>query len=267
MTQLTALFPDENYRFHLGLRRGDPADFFAAKDGTGRLLAERRRWLAADPNRYARLLPGNETLLNSTILLADRWGAKLPADGSDLLGLGTRLEPDFLLLAPEAGGEITLRGGVLCFPSSWALEDKLGRTIDFIHSPVPGLNEALGDQIRQFFGRIKPGDAFSRQNWGLAAVDEMNMHPALGRPRPVEPLVPSQLWLRIEHQLLMALPAVEGWLFGIRIELVGLEAVQLDLAAAAGLRRALATMSERMADYKGVSGVRGPLLDWLDGCS
>ena len=63
MTPLADLFPDGDYRFHLTLRRGEPRDFFAFRDTAGAILAERSRWLAAEPARYGALLPEGETLL------------------------------------------------------------------------------------------------------------------------------------------------------------------------------------------------------------
>jgi hypothetical protein len=36
--------------------------------------------------------------------------------------LGRALEPDFLLFSADGAGQMRLRAGVLCFPSSWALQ-------------------------------------------------------------------------------------------------------------------------------------------------
>lgn len=263
MNPLAALFPDENYRFHLGLQRGEAADFFAPRDPTGRILAERRHWLEADTARYAQMQPRYEPLLAEAVALAGAWGATIPAGGDGLRNLGAALEPDILWLAPDAAGESRLVGGVLCFPTGWALEEKLGHDLAFIHGPVPGLNQAMGPQIGQFLRRLKPGAAYLRQNWGLAATDALNLHPALQRPRPATPLNPTQLWLRVEHQALLALPSGTGLIFGIRIELVPITTVRQDVTAAAGLKRALETMPPAVAGYKGIAAIREPLAAWL----
>lgn len=265
MSSLAQLFPDENYRFHLGLQRRDPAEFFAPQDKTGRVLSERRHWLTTDAGRYAQMLPGYEALLAETVALARSWGAMIPSGRDALHQLGAALEPDILLLAPDAAGEPRLCGGVLCFPTAWALEGKLGQNMAFIHGPVPGLNETMGGQIGQFLSRLKPGAAYFRHNWGLAASDELNLHPALQRPRPGLPLDPAKLWLRVEHQALLALPSGGGMVFGIRIELVPIATLRRDPAAASGLRRALTTMPVALAAYKGIAAIQQPLADWLAG--
>lgn len=260
MSTLARLFPEGDYRFHLGLQRGEPVEFFASRDQTGALLAERRRWLAEAPQRYAGMLPGSEGAVAETLRLTPEWG--LPPQSS-LIALGGVLEPDLLLMVPDANGVMRLQAGVLCFPTSWALADKLGQTMEFIHGPVPGLNDTMGGQIAQFMGRLKPGAAYFRQNWGIAATAELNMHPAMQRPRPGLPLDPAALWLRVEHQALLALPSGRGLVFGIRIETIPLTTVRSDVGASAGLGRALLSMPDAMRIYKGIGEICLPLAQWL----
>ncbi len=274
MTPLADLFPDGDYRFHLTLHRGEPGDFFRPQETSGRLLRERAHWLATDPARYAALQPEGEPLLAEFAGLCAEWGAwgargahdvGLAGEGTRppsalLLGMGAALEPDFLLLSRDADGSFRLRGGALCFPTAWALEEKMGHTLDFIHGPVPGLNAALASPISQFLARLKPGIAFHRDNWGIAATDELNLHPSRGLPPPALPVALDRLWLRVEHQALVALPRSGGVVFGIRIALHRLDAVARDHAVATGLRRALESMPAALAAYKRIDQIRGELL-------
>ena len=176
--------------------------------------------------------------------------------------LGTALEPDILFLTPDADGQFRLRGGALCFPTGWALTEKLGHTLDFIHAVVPGLNNALASPIHQFLTRLRPGPAFVRDNWGIAASSELNLHPARRIPAPQLPTSLEQLWLRVEHQALLALPNSRGIVFAIRIALHRLS----DLAgtsAGHGLRRALETMPREVIAYKRVDQILPYLLNVL----
>jgi hypothetical protein len=129
--------------------------------------------------------------------------------------LGAALEPDVLLLGPGVDGGFRLWGGALCFPTGWALEEKLGQPMDFIHGPVPGLNAALEASIEQFMTRLKPGFAYLRDNWGIAASDELNLHPERGLAAPTLPVALERLWLRVEHQALVALPKTRGRIVSI----------------------------------------------------
>jgi hypothetical protein len=257
MNPLADLFPDGDYRFHLTLRRGEPRAFFAPQDASGQVLAERRRCLAAEPARYAALQKEGESAFAEFAALCAAWGVRAT---SGVTELGGALEPDFLLMVRDDAGRFRLRGGALCFPTGWALEEKLGETMGFIHGVVPGLNAAIGAQIEQFLDRLKPGAAFLRDNWGLAASEELNLHPARGIAPPALPLLLERLWLRVEHQALFALPETRSVAFGIRIALHRLDEVANDAAVRTGLTRALQTMSEELARYKRLDGIRAELI-------
>jgi dimethylamine monooxygenase subunit A len=256
---LTDLFPEGDFRLHLTLRRGEPADFFRVPPEAESVLAERARWIEENPQRTTALTSEGVPLLNEFAALATEWGARPVTSIADL---GRAFDCDILLLSPDAEGEFRLRGGALCFPTGWALEEKMGRTMDEIHGVVPGLNPALGAPIRQFLSRLKPGVAFQRDNWGLAATNELNLHPARGIPPPQPPVVLDRLWLRVEHQALVALPQSRGVVFGIRIALHRLDHVARS-AAASGLRRALATMPPELAVYKRIDLIRNDVVSRL----
>jgi hypothetical protein len=268
LPSLAELFPDGNYEFHLTLRRTQPHAFFTPIDPTGAVLAERAAWLVSDPKRYAVLQPEGYPLVSEFLDLAATWGkgsAARDAGGdaeSAVLELGRGFEPDILFLSPDRNGQFCLRGGALCFPTGWALEEKLGHTLDFIHGVVPGLNPALGTAIQQFLTKLRPGVAYLRHNWGLAATDALNLHPARQIPAPAAPVELEALWLRVEHQALLALPNSKGIVFAIRIALYRMDEVARG-PARAGLRRALATMPFELVSYKRLDAIRDPLVALL----
>ncbi len=271
---LRELLPSEDYRFQLRLTQGAPAEFFAPTAEHTAIAAERSALLATSPARYAALEPEAEPMLAEAIELANAWATLTPEEsrriadantaGERCLVLGAVWEPDFLLLKADAAGALRLRGGCVCFPSSWALEDKMSKTLAEIHGVVPGLNAAIGTPIETFLKRLRSGVAFHRSNWGLARCSNLNLHPALGRPRLASPLAIADVWLRVEHQALVALPKSGGILFGIRIRLHPLTEVKADVEAARGLRHALASMPEAMAEYKGLATVRHELVRLLE---
>lgn len=264
---LAKVFPDEDYRFHLRMERGEPAEFFAPTPDHAALVAERQRWLRSEPGKYAALLPPGEPVLEEVLQLAQAWNGFAPsgsgASWSALLALGEFWEADFLLLNPDADGEIRLYGGCLCFPSSWRLTDKIGKPIEFIHGPVPGLNERIGPGIHKFLTGLKPGAASLRHNWGLARSAELNHHPDRNLPRLDANVRVDEVWLRVEHQALVALPQSGGVLFGIRVVNHSLAEVKADSVARDRLRRALETMPEAMAAYKGLVPARATILKEL----
>jgi len=183
---------------------------------------------------------------------------------ADCLALGEAWEPDYLLLKPDAAtGRFHLLGGCVCFPSSWRFEEKVGKPLEVIHTPVPHLNEQLASPIHNFLSRIKPGAAWCRANWGLSRSPELNQHPARGLPKLRPPLREDEVWLRVEDQALVALPESRGVLFGIRMTVIPLAEVKRHPAAARGLARALRTMPDAMLDYKSLLAAKEELLRLL----
>jgi hypothetical protein len=73
----------------------------------------------------------------------------------------------------------------------------------------------------------------------------------------------DEVWLRVEHQALVALPKSGGILFGIRVVNHPLPEVKADVVAAGRLCHALETMPEEMAHYKGLTSARARIIELL----
>ena len=263
------IFPNIDFRFHLKLGRCPAAAFFGPWHPESGLLGQRRHWIQSAPEHH--VLADDDALpaLIELAEVASAWttsppGTPQPVDARALVAsLGACLEPDFALLS-RASGRPRLKAACVCFPSRWSPEEKLGATLEAIHEPVPGLEQALGESLDAFMRRIRPGPAWLRANWGLTASPELNQHPARNLPRCALPIDPRRAWLRIEHQALLVLPRTDWLLFGIRIEQRPLGDVVADRETAPGLARALRTMPEPLAVYKGIDSVRQAIADLLD---
>ena len=272
---LEEVLPDADYRLQMRFQKRDVRDFFKPRPSSDEVLRERTRWLQSAPDTHSALHPEGQALLEETLALAIALHT-IPSsltlsflDLHDPLArcrqLGRGWEPDFLLIRPDREGVFRLRGGCVCFPSHWSLEDKMGRTLAEIHAPVPTLNTQLGRQMDGFLAGIKPGISWERVNWGLSRSAERNQHPSRGLPRLDATVTPGEVWLRIEEQSLVGLPETGGVLFGIRIVTHPLTALLEDGDAALRLRKALASMSEPVAVYKGLADARRRLIELLEG--
>jgi hypothetical protein len=260
------VFPNADHRWVMGLRHGDAAAFLAPRDPAGTIRAERARWLAEDPRTYAALTPAAEPALGDTVALARTLGAAIDPSltpWDQLLVLGRTWESDFVWMHPDGAGAHRLTGGVVCFPSSWALHDKLGGTMSETHGPVPGLNEALDRQIETFFAKMVPGAAWVRENANYSRVPALNQHPARPR-RPLDETVSAEeFWVRLEHQLLLKFPVSRSILFAIRLEVIPLRQVLESPEAAGRLARLLETMPAAAAEYKSIIEARDVIVPML----
>lgn len=261
------IFPDADHRWVMGLRPGNAAEFFAVQDATGAVCAERARWLAEDAETYSALPREAEPALIETVELARKLGTNIDTSLSareQLLALGRVWEPDFAWMHPDDLGAHRLIGGVVCFPSSWALREKLGRPMSEVHEPVPGLNDLLARNIETFFARQEPGAVWVRENANYSRDVELNHLPSRPRLPLDETITAEEFFIRLEHQLLLKLPRSGSILFGIRVEVVPLTHLMQDRDATTRLARMLSTMTPAAAAYKGVAAARPKLVALLN---
>jgi len=258
---------EESYRFQMQFSKGSFAEFYAPTSEQEEVLGERRKWLKETPKKYLALTMNAGEIVDEFREMAEDEGV-FPKDGRHgseadvLLSLGQKLEPDFLLLVSR-GDAIRLVAGVVCFPSSWALEEKMGRAIEEIHGVVPGLNGSIGNSIQTFLQKLKSGVSWNRTNWGLTPSAERNQHPSRGLPRLDEKALLHEIFFRVEEQSLVALPRTRSILFGIRLRITSLEDLKREETARARLIKALQTMPEEMAQYKGLARGRTRVIELL----
>lgn len=260
-------FPAGDFVFHMRFRRGDISQFYQNSVERSEILRERSKWLEADPARYAAAFPEAAPLLDEAVEVAASVGVHVSAGATPLetvLNLGRAWEPDLLLLkAPSSLANPVLMAGCVCFPSSWALEEKIGQGLDAIHAPVPTLNPQLGNPVQQFLARIKPGISWERINWGLSRSPELNQHPTRKLPRLDATVTLEEISFRAEYQSLISLPKSGGVLFGIRLVIEPLGKLIGDAVFIDGLRRGIRSMPEEIARYKGIAAARERLLELL----
>lgn len=262
----------EDYAFTLRGWKAPAAEFFGATPAGESILAERRRHISLEPQRYLLYTPQAAPLIQEVADLAVRCVPSLApllagasADPHLLLRLlAENWEPDTLLLRKDPAGRYIFLGGSVCFPSEWAPDERLGMPLERMHSPVPGLNNALADKINHLLDRLPPRYAWLRANWGVASSPEANQHPSRGIRQLHPDLPPESLWLRIEHQALLRLPQSQGVLFGIRLSVYPMQVVRQQRSAAQALVRQLRSLPPDMRRYKGISGLADPLADWLE---
>ncbi|MEO7318170.1 MAG: heme-dependent oxidative N-demethylase subunit alpha family protein [Chthoniobacteraceae bacterium] len=258
---LDRLVKDGAFEFQMGMRRGGD-EIFQNRPENRAVLDERRQWLASEPEHYAACEPAGEAALAEAVAFARSLNPSLAADS--LLSLGANWEPDFLLLRQDDGGEFRLVAGGVCFPTHWALRDKIGHPLAAIHAPVPTLNATLKPKIDAFLASLRADTVWERWNWGLAATAELNNHPSRDLPRLTAASSLDTCWFRAEHQAFRLLPETRTILFAIRIELVPLAEFANDPALAFRLAAALRSMPDEIAAYKGVATARFPIAALLE---
>ncbi len=179
-----------------------------------------------------------------------------PPHGLDRAG---RMVADDLCLLDVREGELVLVGASLCSPNRWLLEEKLGRTMDVVHGPVPYYERHIATPVDHALARLTEARLVARANWGVAD------HPALFQPvvnqRPIAfqsaQEAARRLWLRVERQTLRRLPESGAIVFTIRTYEQRLSDYLARPGAAADFRLAIEQLPPAVASYKGVTPYLG----------
>lgn len=183
---------------------------------------------------------------------------------SKLLAIGRSTAADVLLLHRPADTEsFIVVAGCVCFPTRWRLGDKLGKSLQQIHAPTPGLNDALGSAIDRLVANLSIERPVTRWNWGVVAAAELNHHPDRALPALIAATIPADTWLRREEQLLARLPMADTLIFGIRVTHTPWTEVAAERTLAESLASELATMPKVVAEYKRLEHVRRELIESL----
>ena len=208
----------------------------------------RKQQLLADPNAlvFAALDESHDAqlqVLDAVRGVLNDFGAARGA--SDATHRGDReaplvtaalLVPDDLCVMERDGDSYRLIAACVCAPSYWSLAEKIGRTLEGIHAPVPTLNAKLGTPMRQFFARLPDGAVFERSNW-LIHTDAELFQPRSDAWHPIACDEIDALVVRSERQTLRRLDA-RRIVFTIRVcchpltEIVGFPDAARDLLAA-----------------------------------
>lgn len=253
---LQQLFPGGDFEWAFRMRKADPVEFFAVKDGSGSLLAQKRQALSGHPERHLIFTPEATPLMGAFHSQLVRWNALAQHSPTELSAMACAVEPDFMLMDQQS---LRLVAGAVCFPSSWNPADWPGASIDTIHAVVPRLNPQIGEMIRRFLTELKPGKAFQRANWSFTRSAELDYHPALGRAPLNTDIRLEEIHLRVEHQLFTA---IEGAvLMGLRIQPIPLLSLRDNPALWNNLIQAIKTMPEDVARYKSLHRGRQKLVD------
>lgn len=147
----------------------------------------------------------------------------------------------------------------VCAPNGWDPAEKIGKSFDRVHAPVPEM-ERQRSQYRPLLKGLIQKPAFCRFIWDLRSTDCLNLHPQAMALPDFDPEHP-RLWVRLERQVLYGLPACEAVLFCIRTYRYPVS--RLSAASLAGLDQALAGMSEAVLTYKHLDKSYPAIRAWL----
>lgn len=186
--------------------------------------------------------------------------------------LACQIQEDLAIVSTDPAGQGRVLLLHLCAPNHWGAADRIGKSFDDAHRPVPQF-QRIARHAPRLLDNLRDAGPYVRFAWGLATDARLNHHPQPpadcedrdawhGRSFDVND---PQLWLRVERQALRGVPSARCFVFAIRTYFTDVR----DLATQQ--RRVLADavrqMDPEIARYKGLLGQQQAIAQWLEGLS
>ena len=123
------------------------------------------------------------------------------------------VQEDILVLVKE-NNEHVLKAGVLCFPASWTLGEKMNRSLTSIHSPVSEYDTSLASRVEKMVTNLRPNYNIWRANFLLYDDYEL-FQPRKEKEEKGNPHKTMAKFLRVERQTFSKLKNNEALIFAI----------------------------------------------------
>lgn len=150
-------------------------------------------------------------------------GVTVPLDHERPLITARRLVQEDLLLHLEGPNEHYLAAGVLAFPASWSLGEKMRMGLRRIHGPVAPYTDDVAARVQRLFNGLQPKKPIMRSNFLTYAKPDL-FHPATEAANRDPDERPN--YLRVERQCLMRLPVTRTVVFTIHTFVLAMDALE-----------------------------------------
>ncbi|WP_075215207.1 heme-dependent oxidative N-demethylase family protein [Mongoliimonas terrestris] len=187
-----------------------------------------------------------------------------------LLAASRLVQEDLVLMRRDERGW-RLVAAALCFPSSWSLKEKFGRTLDEIHGPVPHYAGSMAARMNRIFDTLKVEIPVWRVNWSIYPDRALHHPESKQLPRDWFAGEGAEAFVRVERQTLTRMPVSGDILFTIKVhvdpiadfarhpdgvalatglhaQLMGLDALQLGYKSLTSHRDSLASRLQTLAN-------------------
>jgi hypothetical protein len=274
--------------FRIGLATLDLADWIEPDERLAQYLSEKEQLLAGRRDTVLAAEAGTEAAQAEVRdVLVDHLTTRFPAIwqrqgdsirivpagrsvalGEDLpIAAAARLVQEDLVLMRRGPEGWRLSAACLCFPSSWRLADKFGKTLDHVHGPVPefGPGSRNAMVMARIFDNLQPEQSVWRLNWSLYPDDRLFHGDHSTETRRSGDLFAT--FLRVEYQTLRKMKASGDILFTIRIHVDPAAAILRHperQRLASGLRDLILKLDPAQLEYKGLTAVRDRLAGQLE---
>ncbi len=139
-----------------------------------------------------------------------------PTGGHPLIDAALNVQEDLCILQKQ-GDQHILTAAVMCFPSSWDVRQKIGRSIADIHTPVAEFSD-VSQMVERMLSAIRVEQPLGRANFLIYTDPELHQPRGEGITKPIDPKAPR--YIRVERQTFRRLPESLAVVFAIHTYIV-----------------------------------------------
>ncbi|KAL4779632.1 hypothetical protein BJX76DRAFT_351639 [Aspergillus varians] len=242
-----------------------------AWDAAIELLEELTSYL---PQRYPALFQKTPTGLTNLLTSETFNITQRPLPEDPMTTCARLVQDDLAIMIERPDGEYYLLAGAILLAGFWRLTDKFGMRLSEIHTSgdVPGYKEKLEKGMMNFFRRLKPEDAVTRNNYFIQVDDCLPWSGSIGSEDAEEvswntaqkDTAVENHFFRSERQSLRRLPRSGGVVFTIRTYFEPITGVAEELYVPGRLASAIRSWGDDVSRYKGKEKYGDVLLEYLD---
>ena len=147
-------------------------------------------------------------------------GIRVKLYGDPLLTAARLVQEDLCIHEKSTDEEHVLTAGVLCFPASWTLSEKVGRPLSSVRGPVVEYDENIAKRVQRLFDGIQSGRPVWRFNLLQYVRPELYQPRKEADARRIDQDYGSGDYTRTEHQSLVRMPKTGSILFSIHTYII-----------------------------------------------
>lgn len=133
-----------------------------------------------------------------------------------LISAALTVQEDLCILQKQGDSHV-LTAAVMCFPSSWDVREKIGRSISSIHAPVPEFS-TVSSTVERMLSAIRVEQPLGRANFLIYTDPELHQPRGEGVLKPINSTAPR--YIRVERQTFRRLPETRAVVFAIHTFIV-----------------------------------------------
>ncbi len=176
---------------------------------------------------------------------------------------------DFALL-DQRDNNLWMDAGMVTTQADWSLDFNIGMNFMEWHAPVPMAHDLrIFERALKYLLNVQQGQPVRRLNWTMTVNPRLDTSPenytrwGIEKASVTPENVGEKLHLRVELQVMWRMPRSNALLFSIRCYLIRLDELATKPKWARRLHRVLRDLPDPLADYKGITGNRAKIVQWL----